>query len=455
MRLSTRGRYAVMAMVELAARQEAVCAAAKPGKASVPGRFPWRISRKPNNSRWLISNSCSAICAARGSLRRRAAPAAAIAWPAWRTPFPSPPSSMPSTSPLRATRCEEGSPGCLAGNRCLDPRPLVRAGRADPAVPGQCDPGGCGGRQCPRPCRHPQRRLPAGRQTPPNDAALPGCQCDRAAAAGSPGRGAGGPRCRRQPLLGPWPRPGRPAPCWRTRAKRWPRSFGMRRGEVVFTSGGTEANALAIHGLGQGRRILVGATEHPAVLAAAGPGAEVIPVRPDGTLDLDALASDAAGPAGPGLPDGRQQRDRRAAPAGRGRCPLPGRMAPCCMSMRSRRPAGCPLPRERRFSLAISGHKLGGPPGAGALLLRPGLDPAGADRRRRPGTRPPRRHRAAARHRRPRRRRRGRRRTRARLAALRDRIEAGARRARWPAPARRAWPIPPACCCPACRPRPR
>ncbi|RYJ00545.1 MAG: Rrf2 family transcriptional regulator, partial [Acetobacteraceae bacterium] len=32
MRLSTRGRYAVMAMVELAARQEAVCAAVSQGK---------------------------------------------------------------------------------------------------------------------------------------------------------------------------------------------------------------------------------------------------------------------------------------------------------------------------------------------------------------------------------------------------------------------------------------
>ncbi len=80
-------------------------------------------------------------------------------------------------------------------------------------------------------------------------------------------------------------------------------------------------------------------------------------------------------------------------------------------------------------SLALSGHKLGGPPGAGALLLRPGLDlPAliaggGQERGRRGGTEPlpaicgmaaaaeaadP----AAAA---------------ARLAALRDRIEAGLR----------------------------
>ncbi len=52
------------------------------------------------------------------------------------------------------------------------------------------------------------------------------------------------------------------------------RRFG---GEVVFTSGGTEADALAIHALGQGRRLLIGATEHDAVRAAR-PDAEVVPV---------------------------------------------------------------------------------------------------------------------------------------------------------------------------------
>ena len=38
--------------------------------------------------------------------------------------------------------------------------------------------------------------------------------------------------------------------------------FATRPQDVVFTSGGTEANALAIAGLGRGRRVLVGATEH-------------------------------------------------------------------------------------------------------------------------------------------------------------------------------------------------
>ncbi len=63
------------------------------------------------------------------------------------------------------------------------------------------------------------------------------------------------------------------------------RRFG---GEVVFTSGGTEADALAIHALGHGRRLLIGATEHDAVRAARA-DAEVLPVDGDGRLDLDAL----------------------------------------------------------------------------------------------------------------------------------------------------------------------
>jgi len=75
--------------------------------------------------------------------------------------------------------------------------------------------------------------------------------------------------------------------------------FGARGRDVVFTSGGTEANALAIRGLAGGRRVLVGATEHPAVLAATGPDAEMLPVLADGTLDLAALeaALQAGGPA--------------------------------------------------------------------------------------------------------------------------------------------------------------
>jgi cysteine desulfurase len=59
--------------------------------------------------------------------------------------------------------------------------------------------------------------------------------------------------------------------------------------ELTFTSGGTEADALALRGLSP-RKIVTTAVEHPAVLEACR-GVETVrvPVSLDGTLDLDAL----------------------------------------------------------------------------------------------------------------------------------------------------------------------
>src|ERR1700722_4111698 len=51
------------------------------------------------------------------------------------------------------------------------------------------------------------------------------------------------------------------------------RFFGAQPAHVIFCSGATEANALAVHALGAGRKVLIGATEHDAVRAAT-PGAE-------------------------------------------------------------------------------------------------------------------------------------------------------------------------------------
>src|SRR5579872_992059 len=65
--------------------------------------------------------------------------------------------------------------------------------------------------------------------------------------------------------------------------------FGASPANLVFTSGGTEADALAIHALGAGRRLIIGATEHDAIRAAA-PDAQTLPVDRNGTADLDALA---------------------------------------------------------------------------------------------------------------------------------------------------------------------
>jgi cysteine desulfurase len=64
--------------------------------------------------------------------------------------------------------------------------------------------------------------------------------------------------------------------------------FGAKPADVIFCSGATEANALAIHALGEGRSLLFGATEHDAVRAAA-KGGVAVPVRPDGTVDRNML----------------------------------------------------------------------------------------------------------------------------------------------------------------------
>lgn len=60
---------------------------------------------------------------------------------------------------------------------------------------------------------------------------------------------------------------------------------------ITFTSGGTEANTMAIHGVGA-ERILVSAIEHPSVLKAAkssGKPVSLIPVDAQGRIDLKAF----------------------------------------------------------------------------------------------------------------------------------------------------------------------
>src|SRR5215469_14804966 len=63
---------------------------------------------------------------------------------------------------------------------------------------------------------------------------------------------------------------------------------GVPAASVVFTSGGTEANQLALRGLGE-RSVMVSAIEHDSVRQAL-PSARVIPVTSRGVVDLAALA---------------------------------------------------------------------------------------------------------------------------------------------------------------------
>jgi cysteine desulfurase len=147
------------------------------------------------------------------------------------------------------------------------------------------------------------------------------------------------------------------------------RHFNARPQDVVFTSGATEANALAIHAH---QTVLVGASEHDAVLAAA-PHAPKISVLPDGTVDLTALECLLAGHPGALVclmaannETGVLHDIESAAKI----CAAHG----AALHVDAAQEAGR---QSRDFlalgaaSVAISGHKAGGPMGAGALILAP------------------------------------------------------------------------------------
>ncbi len=172
-------------------------------------------------------------------------------------------------------------------------------------------------------------------------------------------------------------------------------AFGARAEDVVFTAGGTEANALAVQGLARGRRLLVGATEHPAVLRAA-PAAALLPVRADGRIDLDALAA-ALAEGGPALVCVMAANNETGVLHPLAEVAALCRAHGAALHVDAVQAAGrvaLSLEATGADSLALSAHKMGGPKGAGALLLRAGVDVmalvagGGQERGRRGGTEP-------------------------------------------------------------------
>jgi cysteine desulfurase len=154
---------------------------------------------------------------------------------------------------------------------------------------------------------------------------------------------------------------------------------------IIFTSGGTEALALALHAA---PHVLAGATEHSAVLAAR-PDAGILAVDANGLIDLDALAAElAAGPALVAIQHANNETgviQPLAAIAGLVAAHGSRLLVDAVQS------AG-KLPLPAADFIALSAHKLGGPPGVGALIARdPGSVTAvqrggGQERGRRGGT---------------------------------------------------------------------
>lgn len=177
---------------------------------------------------------------------------------------------------------------------------------------------------------------------------------------------------------------------------------GCRTAEVVLTSGGSEAIAAAIRGVSDRapedrRRILVSSTEHSAVLesarAAARRGMLVVevPCGREGRVDLQRFKMQMGADAALAVLHWANNETGVLQPV--------DELAQAC------RAAGVPIlidavqaagklpidfPATRADMLAISSHKIGGPQGAGALIVREGIRLApliagGAQEKRRRG----------------------------------------------------------------------
>lgn len=180
-------------------------------------------------------------------------------------------------------------------------------------------------------------------------------------------------------------------------------ALGCKPAEVVFTSGATEANHLAVRGLlaaapdGR-RRVLFSAVEHSAHLklardlAAAGVPVDILPVQPDGTLDLDAatrlIGQDVAvvslmaanNETGALMPVAEVAALAAAAGA---------RLHVDATQWIGKRPFS--FAEWGADAVSFSAHKFNGPKGVGALLLRQGVAlqptvPGAQERGRRGGT---------------------------------------------------------------------
>jgi cysteine desulfurase len=162
---------------------------------------------------------------------------------------------------------------------------------------------------------------------------------------------------------------------------------------VVFTSGGTEANHLAL--LGSGRtRVLVSAVEHSSVLQAV-PEAERIPVDANGIVDPEAVRALLEADARPALVSVMLANNETGViqpVADIAAVAHAHRALVHCDAVQAAGKLPLSMAKIGADFLTLSAHKIGGPAGIGALIVASGVEPApllrggGQERNRRAGT---------------------------------------------------------------------
>jgi cysteine desulfurase len=162
---------------------------------------------------------------------------------------------------------------------------------------------------------------------------------------------------------------------------------------VIFVSGGTEANHLALLGIGRGR-VLVSAVEHDSVLRAV-PEAERIPVDRDGIVVLDTLDRLLAADPCPALVSVMLANNETGVVQPAAEIAAITRAHGALFHSDAAQAAGKVVLDAGTIGadlITLSAHKLGGPPGIGALVvtgdleLTPLLRGGGQERGRRAGT---------------------------------------------------------------------